>query len=43
VRRVCAVPVPVPYSPTLEQAALPKRDDIVSAVYDVLKESLRPL
>jgi pyruvate dehydrogenase E1 component beta subunit len=43
VRRVCAAPVPVPYSPTLEQAALPKRDDIVSAVYDVLKESLRPL
>ncbi len=43
VRRVCAVPVPVPYSPTLERAALPNREDIRAAVYDVLKESLRPL
>jgi pyruvate/2-oxoglutarate/acetoin dehydrogenase E1 component len=42
VRRVCAVPVPVPYSPTLEQAALPTRGDIKAAVYDVLKDSLRP-
>jgi acetoin:2,6-dichlorophenolindophenol oxidoreductase subunit beta len=42
VRRVCAVPVPVPYSPTLEKAALPARDDIKAAVYDVLKDSLRP-
>ena len=37
IRRVCAVPVPVPYSPTLERAALPSRDDIVAAVYEVLK------
>ena len=43
VRRVCAVPVPVPYSPTLERAALPSRDDIKAAVYEVLKDSLRPL
>jgi pyruvate dehydrogenase E1 component beta subunit len=43
VRRVCAVPVPVPYSPTLERAALPSRDDIKAAVYEVLKESLRQL
>jgi pyruvate dehydrogenase E1 component beta subunit len=43
VRRVCAVPVPVPYSPTLEGAALPSRDDIKAAVYEVLKDSLRPL
>jgi pyruvate/2-oxoglutarate/acetoin dehydrogenase E1 component len=43
IRRVCAVPVPVPYSPTLEQAALPNREDIKTAVYEVLKESLRPL
>ena len=43
VRRVCAVSVPVPYSPSLEQAALPNRDDIRGAVYEVLKESLRPL
>ena len=42
VRRVCAVPVPVPYSPTLEQAALPTREDVKVAVYDVLKDSLRP-
>src|SRR6185295_10120339 len=37
VRRVCAVPVPVPYSPTLERAALPSREDVVAAVYEVLK------
>ena len=42
VRRVCALPVPVPYSPVLEQAALPGRDDIKAAVYEVMKESLRP-
>jgi acetoin:2,6-dichlorophenolindophenol oxidoreductase subunit beta len=41
VRRVCAVPVPVPYSPPLEQAALPSREDIKAAVYEVLKESPR--
>ena len=39
IRRVCAVPVPVPYSPPLEQAALPSRDDIKGAVYEVLKDS----
>src|SRR6266508_3485374 len=43
VRRVCAVPVPVPYSPPLEQAALPSREDIKAAVYEVLKESVRHL
>ncbi len=42
IRRVCAVPVPVPYSPPLEQAALPNREDIKAAVYRVLKESPRP-
>jgi pyruvate/2-oxoglutarate/acetoin dehydrogenase E1 component len=41
-RRVCAVPVPVPYSPPLEGAALPTRDDLVAAVYEVLKEPLPP-
>ena len=41
IRRVCAVPVPVPYSPPLEQAALPSRDDIKAAVYEVLKDSPR--
>ena len=39
VRRVCAAPVPVPYSPPLERAALPSRDDIKAAVHDVLEES----
>ncbi|MGH7389537.1 MAG: alpha-ketoacid dehydrogenase subunit beta [Candidatus Rokuibacteriota bacterium] len=43
VRRVCAVPVPVPYSPSLERAALPSRDDVKAAVYEVLKDALRPL
>jgi pyruvate dehydrogenase E1 component beta subunit len=37
VRRVCAAAVPVPYSPTLERAALPSRDDVVAAVHEVLK------
>jgi pyruvate/2-oxoglutarate/acetoin dehydrogenase E1 component len=41
VHRVCAAPVPVPYSPPLEQAALPSREDIKAAVYEVLKESPR--
>lgn len=43
VRRVCAAPVPVPYSPPLEHAALPSRADIRTAVYEVLKDSLRPV
>jgi len=30
IRRVCAAPVPVPYSPPLEQAALPNRESIKS-------------
>ena len=37
--RVCAAPVPVPYSPSLENAALPSNDDIAAAVYQVMKES----
>ena len=43
VRRVCAAPVPVPYSPPLEQAALPARDDIKTAVYEVLNEPARQM
>jgi pyruvate dehydrogenase E1 component beta subunit len=35
-QRVCAAPVPVPYSPTLEQAALPDRAAIVKAIRLVL-------
>ncbi len=42
VRRLCAVAVPVPYSPSLERAALPNREGIKAAIYEVLKESLRP-
>jgi pyruvate dehydrogenase E1 component beta subunit len=36
VQRVCAAPVPVPYSPTLEQAALPDRAGIEAAIRRVL-------
>ena len=39
IRRVCAAPVPVPYSPPLEQAALPTRSHIKAAVYETLKEA----
>ena len=41
VHRVCAAPVPVPYSPPLEQAALPQRRDIVAAVHETLGEPAR--
>ena len=39
VQRVCAAPVPVPYSPTLEQAALPDRARITEAIRRVLADS----
>jgi pyruvate/2-oxoglutarate/acetoin dehydrogenase E1 component len=39
IQRVCAAPVPVPYSPPLEQAALPSRDDLRAAVSRVLDDS----
>jgi pyruvate/2-oxoglutarate/acetoin dehydrogenase E1 component len=39
VQRVCAAPVPVPYSPTLEQAALPDRARIADAIRQVLAQS----
>ena len=39
VQRVCAAPVPVPYSPTLEQAALPDRARITEAIRRVVGES----
>lgn len=38
VQRVCAAPVPVPYSPTLEKAALPDRAAIIAAIRRVLKD-----
>jgi pyruvate/2-oxoglutarate/acetoin dehydrogenase E1 component len=36
VQRVCAASVPVPYSPTLEKAALPDRARIIAAIRQVL-------
>jgi len=39
VQRVCAAPVPVPYSPVLEQAALPDRARIQEAIRRVLADS----
>ncbi len=36
VQRVCAASVPVPYSPTLEKAALPDRAAIIAAIRRVL-------
>jgi pyruvate dehydrogenase E1 component beta subunit len=41
--RVCAAPVPVPYSPTLEQAALPTREHISAAVRRTLAGSKVPV
>ena len=37
IQRVCAVAVPVPYSPTLEKAALPDRNRIVKAIREVMQ------
>jgi pyruvate dehydrogenase E1 component beta subunit len=37
VRRVCAAPVPVPFSPVLEQAALPDQARIRAAIHRVLE------
>src|SRR5213080_1269936 len=39
VQRVCAAPVPVPFSPPLEQAALPDRARIEAAVRRVLQKT----
>ncbi len=39
VERVCAAPVPVPYSPTLEKAALPDRSSIIAAIRRVINDS----
>ena len=40
VQRVCAAPVPVPYSPTLEKAALPDRARIAAAIRRVLDATI---
>ena len=36
VQRVCAAPVPVPFSPPLESAALPDRARITAAIHRVM-------
>ena len=42
IQRVCAASVPVPYSPTLEKAALPDRAAIRAAIFRVLKRGPTP-
>jgi pyruvate/2-oxoglutarate/acetoin dehydrogenase E1 component len=37
VKRVCALPVPIPYSPVLESAVFPDRNRIVAGVREALK------
>jgi pyruvate dehydrogenase E1 component beta subunit len=37
VKRVCALPVPIPYSPILERAVFPDRGRIVDGVRDVMR------
>jgi pyruvate/2-oxoglutarate/acetoin dehydrogenase E1 component len=39
VQRVCAAPVPVPFSPPLEQAALPDQARITAAIRRVLESA----
>jgi pyruvate/2-oxoglutarate/acetoin dehydrogenase E1 component len=38
--RVCGLPIPVPYSPGLEDATLPSRQRIRDAVSRVMNESV---
>ncbi|MGH7060106.1 MAG: alpha-ketoacid dehydrogenase subunit beta [Stellaceae bacterium] len=38
IKRVCALPVPIPYSPVLERHVFPDRQRIVAAIRDVLRE-----
>jgi pyruvate dehydrogenase E1 component beta subunit len=40
-QRVCAAPVPVPFSPPLEKAALPDQARIVAAIRRVLRADAR--
>ncbi len=42
VQRVCAAPVPVPFSPPLEKAALPDRPRIEAAIRQVLEGARQP-
>src|SRR5213594_3703440 len=43
VQRVCAAPVPVPFSPPLERAALPDRTRIEAAIRQVMEGARQPL
>ncbi len=38
IKRVCALPVPIPYSPVLERHVFPDRQRIIAAIRDVLRE-----
>ena len=38
VQRVCAAPVPVPYSPPLEQAVVPQPETISKAIRELMRE-----
>jgi pyruvate/2-oxoglutarate/acetoin dehydrogenase E1 component len=37
VKRVCALQVPIPYSPVLENAVFPDRNRIIAAVREVFE------
>ena len=39
VRRICALPVPVPYSPDLEDHVFPDKTQIVNAVIEIMQNS----
>jgi pyruvate dehydrogenase E1 component beta subunit len=39
VRRICALQVPIPYSPTLEDVVFPNREKIAAAVRVVMTEA----
>ena len=41
VKRVCALQVPIPYSPVLESAVFPDRNRIIAGVREVLQERAR--
>ena len=38
VKRVCALQVPIPYSPPLERSVFPDREKITAGVRSVLRE-----
>jgi pyruvate/2-oxoglutarate/acetoin dehydrogenase E1 component len=38
VKRVCALQVPIPYSPVLEDQVFPDRNRIIAGIREVLQE-----